>query len=131
MSKKAKTSEVWIDFKEVLVNGKKKAKCLHCSSLFSMTKSGTTSSYKRHLQICLKRKLNLKEAQQQAQLNFPPVDAPPSSIRPLYTGKFDMEVMREAVAHWIMAHEHPFTILEKELFNIMMKHGMLEWQKSA
>lgn len=40
-----------------------------------------------------------------------------------------MEGMREAIAHWIIAHEHPFTMLEEELFGIMMKHGMPEWQR--
>ncbi|KAG6471665.1 hypothetical protein ZIOFF_069111 [Zingiber officinale] len=40
-----------------------------------------------------------------------------------------MEQMREAAAHWIMVHEHPFTILDEEGFNLMMRRGMPEWQK--
>nr|GMD92070.1 zinc finger BED domain-containing protein RICESLEEPER 2-like [Ipomoea batatas]GMD93543.1 zinc finger BED domain-containing protein RICESLEEPER 2-like [Ipomoea batatas] len=36
------------------------------------------------------------------------------SIPPLHPGKFDMELMRESVANWIMRHEHPFTNLEKK-----------------
>ncbi|XP_071927051.1 uncharacterized protein [Coffea arabica] len=47
----------------------------------------------------------------------------------LHTCKFDMEAMREAAAHWVLVHEHPFTILEKEGFNIVMRRGMPEWQK--
>ncbi|XP_042459966.1 zinc finger BED domain-containing protein RICESLEEPER 2-like [Zingiber officinale] len=40
-----------------------------------------------------------------------------------------MEQMREAAAHWIMMHEHPFTILDEDGFNLMMRRGMPEWQK--
>ncbi|XP_027178012.1 zinc finger BED domain-containing protein RICESLEEPER 2-like [Coffea eugenioides] len=52
-----------------------------------------------------------------------------STLPALHTGKFDMEAMREAAAHWVLMHEHPFTVLEEEGFNIMMRRGMPEWQK--
>ncbi|KAG6530619.1 hypothetical protein ZIOFF_012860 [Zingiber officinale] len=51
------------------------------------------------------------------------------SILALHSGKFDMEQMREAAAHWIMMHEHPFTILDEEGFNLMIRRGIPEWQK--
>nr|GMC52582.1 zinc finger BED domain-containing protein RICESLEEPER 2-like [Ipomoea batatas] len=44
-----------------------------------------------------------------------------SSIPPLHPGKFDMELMRESATHWIMMHEHPFTILEEVGFNIIIR----------
>ena len=47
----------------------------------------------------------------------------------LSNGKFDMLKMREAIAHWILMHEHPFTIVEEEGFNIMQRRGMPEWEK--
>ncbi|KAG6501116.1 hypothetical protein ZIOFF_040984 [Zingiber officinale] len=50
------------------------------------------------------------------------------SILTLHSGKFDMEQMREAAAYWIMMHEHPFTILDEEGFNLMIRRGMPEWQ---
>lgn len=31
------------------------------------------------------------------------------------------------VAHWITMHDHPFTIVENEGFNLIMKNGLLEW----
>nr|KAJ0225102.1 hypothetical protein LSAT_V11C100042420 [Lactuca sativa] len=46
----------------------------------------------------------------------------------LTDGKFDMMKMRESIAHWILMHEHPFTIVEEEGFNMMQKRGMLEWE---
>nr|GMD43903.1 acidic leucine-rich nuclear phosphoprotein 32-related protein [Ipomoea batatas]GMD43904.1 acidic leucine-rich nuclear phosphoprotein 32-related protein [Ipomoea batatas] len=60
---------------------------------------------------------------QQTKLNFMPSDGVSSSIPPLHPGKFDMELMREYAANWIMMHEHPFTILEEVGFNLMMKQG--------
>ncbi|OMO60197.1 hypothetical protein CCACVL1_24336 [Corchorus capsularis] len=44
----------------------------------------------------------------------------------LIDGKFDMGGMREAVAKCIMMHEHPFSIVEEEGFNMMQKYGMSE-----
>ncbi|XP_022774076.1 uncharacterized protein LOC111316371 [Durio zibethinus] len=44
-------------------------------------------------------------------------------------GKFDMVKMREAAAHWILMHEHPFSIIEEEGFNMMQKRGMPELEK--
>ncbi|KAG6527897.1 hypothetical protein ZIOFF_010031 [Zingiber officinale] len=60
-------------------------------------------------------------AEQQTKLNFLPTDSASPSILVLHSGKFDMEQIREATAHWIMMHEHPFTILDEEGFNLMMR----------
>ncbi|XP_074572365.1 zinc finger BED domain-containing protein RICESLEEPER 2-like [Curcuma longa] len=126
-NKRKKISEVWNDFDTV--DGSKKAKCKHCQSLFTLGKSGPTSSLLRHRLHCVKRKIYLREAEQQTKLNFLPTDSASPSILTLHSGKFDMEQMREAAAHWIMMHEHPFTILDEEGFNLMMRRGMPEWQK--
>ncbi|XP_039145917.1 zinc finger BED domain-containing protein RICESLEEPER 2-like [Dioscorea cayenensis subsp. rotundata] len=40
-----------------------------------------------------------------------------------------MVKMREAVAHWILMHEHPFSIAEEEGFNMMQQRGMPQWEK--
>ena len=37
--------------------------------------------------------------------------------------------MREGDAHWVLMHEHPFSILKKEGFHIIMKRAALEWKK--
>ncbi|KAG6506960.1 hypothetical protein ZIOFF_032294 [Zingiber officinale] len=117
--KRKKISEVWNDFDTV--NGSKKAKCKHCQSLFTLGKSGVTSSLLRHRLNCVKRKIHLRAAEQQTKLNFLPTDLTSPSILALHSGNFDMEQMREAAAHWIMMHEHPFTILDEEGFNLMMR----------
>ncbi|XP_031276281.1 zinc finger BED domain-containing protein RICESLEEPER 2-like [Pistacia vera] len=43
--------------------------------------------------------------------------------------KFDMNLMRELAANWVLMHEHPFTIVEEEGFNMMQKCGMPLWEK--
>ncbi|XP_039138800.1 zinc finger BED domain-containing protein RICESLEEPER 2-like [Dioscorea cayenensis subsp. rotundata] len=44
-------------------------------------------------------------------------------------GKLDMMKMRESVAHWILMHEHPFSVVEDEGFNMMQQRGMPQWEK--
>ncbi|KAL0430518.1 UNVERIFIED_CONTAM: hypothetical protein Sradi_0677800 [Sesamum radiatum] len=51
----------------------------------------------------------------------------PTACPNLYVGKSDMEKMKESVAHWIMMHEHPFSIVE-DGFNLMQRRGMPEWR---
>ncbi|KAK4421505.1 Zinc finger BED domain-containing protein RICESLEEPER 2 [Sesamum alatum] len=52
----------------------------------------------------------------------------PSSCPSLYSGKFDMEQMKESLAHWIMMHQHPFSIVEKDELNLFCRRGMPEWR---
>ncbi|XP_027102074.1 zinc finger BED domain-containing protein RICESLEEPER 2-like [Coffea arabica] len=40
-----------------------------------------------------------------------------------------MTATREATAEWMLMHEHPFSIVEEEGFNLMQKRGMPEWQR--
>ncbi|XP_031281653.1 zinc finger BED domain-containing protein RICESLEEPER 2-like [Pistacia vera] len=40
-----------------------------------------------------------------------------------------MARMRERAAQWVMMHEHHFTIVEEEGFNLMQKTRMPEWEK--
>ncbi|XP_031287209.1 zinc finger BED domain-containing protein DAYSLEEPER-like [Pistacia vera] len=47
----------------------------------------------------------------------------------LWDDKFDMARMRERAAQWVMMHDHPFTIVEEEGFNLMQKTRMPEWEK--
>nr|GLL27139.1 zinc finger BED domain-containing protein RICESLEEPER 2-like [Ipomoea trifida] len=65
----------------------------------------------------------------QTKLNFLPSDGVSSSIPPLHHGRFDMEVVRESIANWIMMHEHLFTLVEEAGFNVLMKRIMPEWKR--
>ncbi|XP_058725562.1 zinc finger BED domain-containing protein RICESLEEPER 2-like [Vicia villosa] len=43
--------------------------------------------------------------------------------------KYDHERQREAIAHWIMMHEHAFSIVEEEGFLFMMKCSNISYEK--
>ena len=48
-------------------------------------------------------------------------------VNALHNGKFNMLKMRKGIAHWLTMHEHPFTMVEEEGFNLMMKWGIPQW----
>ncbi|KAK8579507.1 hypothetical protein V6N12_069831 [Hibiscus sabdariffa] len=128
--KKPRRSKVWDDFLEPeFINKQWKVRCKYCNQPLSVLKSKSTSHLKRHIDGCIKKSRFLK--QQQA-LNFLPSESSTGTdqsgfVSALHDGKVDMLKMREAMAHWITMHEHPFSIVEEEGFNLMMKRGMPQW----
>ncbi|KAL2921347.1 Zinc finger BED domain-containing protein DAYSLEEPER [Bienertia sinuspersici] len=106
-----------------------KTKCKHCGKVLSILPSGVTSHIKRHTDNCFKKQMIQK---QQNLHNFIPLNhkaGNPNSkfVSALHDGKFDMLIMREGVANWITMHEHLFTIVEEEGFNMMLKRGIPQW----
>ncbi|GJT00350.1 zinc finger BED domain-containing protein RICESLEEPER 2-like protein [Tanacetum coccineum] len=45
----------------------------------------------------------------------------------IVNGKYDHMRMRESIAHWILMHEHSFSIVEEAGFDFMMKVGIPQW----
>lgn len=131
-SKRKKTSLVWDHFKKVELKNGKKWQCIHCKNNYSVVASGSTSHLMRHLkQTCHVYK---KLVAQQKKLNFQPAKSKIGEklSGPLLMnsgGKYDHERQREATAHWIMMHEHAFSIVEKEGFHFMMKCSNISYEK--
>ncbi|KAG6499326.1 hypothetical protein ZIOFF_039090 [Zingiber officinale] len=130
--KKQKRSHVWSEIIEVEDPKGDKYKCKHCQLFLAKMKIGTTTHLKRHLDHCAKhleskKKLEDKLKQQQLLLGFESVDTTMPLL--LHDGKFCMERMKEAAASWILMHEHPFTLLEEEGFNMFCRRGMPEWTR--
>ena len=106
-----------------LKNGTKKWQCLHCKRNYVVVASGSPSHLKRHLrEVCHVYK---KLATQQQKLNLKPAKSMineklsiPLLMNP--SSKYDHERQREATSHWVMMHEHPFSIIEEEVFLIMI-----------
>ncbi|XP_031275889.1 zinc finger BED domain-containing protein RICESLEEPER 2-like [Pistacia vera] len=121
----AKTSFVWSEFTEVVLpGGIRKGECIHCKTKLKITASGSTTQFNRHLKRCAKRTAHLR----QQQINFPPSNSQGgSNVLPTLRGQFSMLKMREFIAHWVLMHEHPFSIMEEEGLNNMMKYGIPEW----
>ena len=127
---RTKKAKAWSEFERVQKNGVTKMKCNHCGSLLAYNKGGTTTTLNRHLENhCPKRKLAMKK---QGLLNFQPDDSNVSSSEPglapaIVNGKYDHMRMRECIAHWILMHEHSFSIVEEAGFDFMMKAGIPQW----
>ncbi|XP_031267001.1 zinc finger BED domain-containing protein RICESLEEPER 2-like [Pistacia vera] len=123
--KRAKTSVMWSEFTEVVLpGGIRKGECIHCKTKLKITTSGSTTQFNRHLKRCVKRIAHLR----QQQINFPPSNSQGgSNVLPALRGQFSMLKMREFIAHWVLMHEHPFSIVEEEGLNNMMKYGIPEW----
>ncbi|XP_038681498.1 uncharacterized protein LOC119982271 isoform X3 [Tripterygium wilfordii] len=67
--KRKKTSAVWLEFKDVMgKDGVKRAECIHCKARLVIS-GGTTTHFKRHLDGCTRKKVNLKS---QKMLNLIP-----------------------------------------------------------
>ncbi|KAK4431766.1 hypothetical protein Salat_0938700 [Sesamum alatum] len=131
--KRQKKSTVWQDFTEMKdADGVMKISCIHCKKMYTKSKTAATTQLHRHLQSCgnyLRAKADKsKDGLLQTQLGFISSSVDPSACPSLFVGKFDMEKMKESVAHWIMMHEHPFSIVEEEGFNLMQRRGMSEWR---
>lgn len=123
--KRPRRSKVWNDFLEPeLIKGKWKVRCKYCNSPLSILVSKSTSHLSRH--VCPNKTLHMKQEQL---INFMPSDKSAGAnhsefVSALHNGKFDMIKMREGIAHWITMHEHPFTTVEEEGFNLMLKRGI-------
>lgn len=110
--KRQKTSDVWKEFNESkLPDGTLRAVCVHCKEKLSYKIGGATSHLKRHLGSCgPRRTFNLK----QRTLNFGKSNSDaqiPFLLQP--SANYDLEKMREGIAHWVLMHEHPFSIVEE------------------
>ncbi|GJT39241.1 zinc finger BED domain-containing protein RICESLEEPER 2-like protein [Tanacetum coccineum] len=127
---RTKTAEVWNEFERVEKNGLTKARCNHCGTLLAYNKSRTTTTLTRHLKFhCEKRKLVI---QKQGLLNFQLDGLNVSSSEPdlalaIVNGKYDHMRMQESIAHWILMHEHSFSIVVEAGFDFMMKVGIPQW----
>ncbi|KAK4425514.1 hypothetical protein Salat_1745400 [Sesamum alatum] len=114
-------------------DGVMKIFCIQCKRMYTKSKTVATTQLHLHFQTCanyLKAKVEKsKDGLLQTQLGFVSRSVDPTACPSLYVGKFDMEKMKESVAHWIMMHEHPFSIVEKEGSNLMQRRGMPEWRE--
>ncbi|KAI5398217.1 hypothetical protein KIW84_063851 [Lathyrus oleraceus] len=102
-SKRKKTSLVWDHFKKVeLKNGKN-------GNVYTL--------------VAQQKKLNFQPAKSK-------IDEKLSGTLLMNSGgKYDHERQREATAHWIMMHEHAFSIVEEEGFHFMMKCSNISYEK--
>ncbi|XP_057984293.1 zinc finger BED domain-containing protein RICESLEEPER 4-like [Malania oleifera] len=62
--RRKRKSKYWEEFKEItLGDGTRKMQCIHCKQNFALNKYGATSTFLRHLKICVRCKCNLSREQ--------------------------------------------------------------------
>ncbi|XP_021609034.1 zinc finger BED domain-containing protein RICESLEEPER 1-like [Manihot esculenta] len=103
-----------------------KAECIHCKHQLGVCKTGATTLLLRHLNSCLRRKVNLKGQQQ---LNITPTIAETKSVTSVQKFKYDHAKVREVIAHMILVHELSFRFVEYEIFNLLMRTATPYYQK--
>ncbi|KAK6146487.1 hypothetical protein DH2020_020356 [Rehmannia glutinosa] len=66
--------------------------------------------------------------EKQKTLHFQPAKSK-FEINPLSDGKYDHKKQREAIAHWILMHEKPFSVMEDYGFTFMFKISLPQFEK--
>ncbi|XP_028804297.1 zinc finger BED domain-containing protein RICESLEEPER 2-like [Neltuma alba] len=127
--KRRKTSTIWEEFDQVETDNGIKGKCKYCKQLFSYSgKGASTSHLRRHVTVCLQRKLLVSSQSKQPTIPFQSSNL---SINPFLTpgARYSNEKMREIIATAIMVHEHPFNIVEDEVWMWGFQYANSEFQK--
>ncbi|MFS8032643.1 putative transcription factor/ chromatin remodeling BED-type(Zn) family [Helianthus anomalus] len=107
VKRKERQVQFWELLHEItLADGTVVHQCNHCGEKVKKCKDGTTTPMRRHLQECPKLKVVQKG---QLKLNVMPGKLDGASG--ILNWKFDMTTMREVIAHMIMVHELPFSLL--------------------
>ncbi|KAH6821483.1 hypothetical protein C2S53_009721 [Perilla frutescens var. hirtella] len=118
--KRKKTSDVWLNFKEVILsNGDKKSQCIHCKIRLQRNQSGSTTHLKRHSEICTGKKVN-QTAKGQQTLTITNTISQLDKVTFVQNFKYDQAKIGEVLSHIIIVHELPFSFYEYELFNLWM-----------
>ncbi|KAL0907906.1 hypothetical protein M5K25_022359 [Dendrobium thyrsiflorum] len=103
---------------------RKKGECVHCKKQILIGVTSATTQFKRHLDRCAARIRALKK---QKILHFQPTDTENSFSQSnqdggmLTTFKYDLQKVREMIAHYILINEKPFSIVEGFGFNLILK----------
>uniref|UniRef100_A0A2C9VVD0 HAT C-terminal dimerisation domain-containing protein n=1 Tax=Manihot esculenta TaxID=3983 RepID=A0A2C9VVD0_MANES len=105
---------------------RRKGSRLRKCGLSLMCKTGATTHLLRHLNSCLKRKVNLKGQQQH---NITTTIAETESVTSVQNFKYDHAKVREVITHMILVHELSFSFVEYEVFNLLMRAATPYYQK--
>ena len=106
---KRKRSEVWDHFDKVIVDEKVKAKCKYCKKLLGGSSNDGTSHLKGHLLICPRKKI-FDGKTDKGQTFLTPKTL--QGKQELCTWIYNAENSRKELAHAIILHEYPLSIVD-------------------
>ncbi|KAK1414855.1 hypothetical protein QVD17_30616 [Tagetes erecta] len=116
-AKRQRKSTVWEDIIEVtLPNGIQKVQCIHCKTHLAVSKGKPTTTWKRHMDGCLKRQQFM---QTQRMLNFKPVDVDTTFGEPSSLMALDAKCMMH------QSIKKVDRLLEALLQSLMKRHRVL------
>ncbi|XP_058775682.1 zinc finger BED domain-containing protein RICESLEEPER 2-like [Vicia villosa] len=112
-------------------DGAKKWKCKWCEKLYTYdARWKSTSNGKKHLEACVQRKLRLKcntdKDVVQSRLNI--CGSSDDSTPSIATWTYNHARVREVVAHMILGHEFPFSVMDGFIFNEFIRE-IYPWYK--
>ena len=119
-----KTSAVWKDFKIVEKNGVKKAECNFCKDLLSISSSGSTTHFHRHLTSCFPH-IAASKRQKVSTIDM----KGPECVNVVKNFSYNVKKVRELAFHMIFYHEYHFSMMEHVVFNKFMRANTPYWQK--
>jgi hypothetical protein len=105
----------------------KKLECIHCKQKYVTVIEGPTSNLKWYIQqcACIKRAKGKKKGL----INFESCESANATGFNYPTGGYDQMKYREILAKMIITHELPFSFVEYQWFNILMKYNNPLYQK--
>ncbi|KAL6335030.1 hypothetical protein AAG906_025817 [Vitis piasezkii] len=104
--KRKLTSIIWNDFEKVIIDGQDYAICKHCKSKLKADSKNGTKHLHIHLDRCIKRR-NVDIKQQ-----FLAVERKGYGKVQIGDFTFDQDISREKLAHVIILHEYPLSIVD-------------------
>ncbi|XP_074373019.1 zinc finger BED domain-containing protein RICESLEEPER 2-like [Apium graveolens] len=107
-----------------MVKNEKMAVCKLCRYPMKFSKTGSTTSFNRHVDKCVLAHGDKR----QTQLQFQPSDEQSSEVA-LLKFKYDHSEMRKVISHYILVNELPFRHAESFMFDVLMRKATPFWEK--
>jgi hypothetical protein len=109
--KRKKTSNVWLEMKEVKVGGESKARCNYCHKDLTTGPRSGTKHLAAHLKVCTLKKLKTKGGKTMSQSSLM-MNAKEDGNVSVESYTFDQEVARRELGNMLVLHEYPLYILD-------------------
>ncbi|KAM0907146.1 hypothetical protein ACQ4PT_016311 [Festuca glaucescens] len=109
--KRKKTSNVWLEMKEVKVKGEYKARCNYCHKDLTTGPKAGTKHLADHLKMCTLKKLKTKGGKTMSQSSLM-MNAKEDRNVSVESYTFDQEVARRELGNMLVLHEYPPSIVD-------------------
>jgi hypothetical protein len=109
--KRKKTSKVWLEMKEVMVQGKCMARCNYCHKNLTAGPKAGTKHLSEHLKVCTLKKLKTRGGKTLAQSSLM-MNAKEDGNVCVENYTFDPEVARRELGNMMVLHDYPLSMVD-------------------